>query len=381
MIIQQNRQDKFGFYQVGDYRTYSKLEAIEVSKRLGVPLHWNFNDEVFAKCNWKVEPTESIGDLYRRRAQQIRDQYDYLILWYSGGADSANILNSFVDNDIKLDEVLSFVNYSATKDKEHITNAEVFYVADPTIKKIQEKQPWIKHRIEDVAELMADVYADKSGIDWIYDLNGYITPHSLGKQDLKLKIPEWKNMYEQGKRVCHIFGMEKPIVRQFGNKFSFHFWDRVDNAVTAKAQRMNREWEFNELFYWTPDLPDIVIKQAHIVKKYMQLYPNRLSNEWTDGANFVHKVSPTGKAYMTYDTLHRLIYPKWEPIPYQWKTKSLVYSDKDDWFWKSTDTAEYKQHFEIGLDHLWKITPEELKNNPLDIYKGFKQTISNVYQL
>jgi hypothetical protein len=394
-----NRQDKFGFYQLGKYKTYSRLEAMEFEQRTGKPLHWNFNDEVYGACDWLVEPPVSLEELYRQRAQQIRDQYDYIVLWYSGGADSANILNSFVDNDIKLDEVLSFINYSATKDKEHITNAEIFYVADPTIRKIQERQPWIKHRIEDIADVMEHTYSTKSGIDWIYDLNGFITPHSLGKQELKLRIPEWNNMYASGKKVCHVFGIDKPIVKQVGNQFFCHFWDRVDNAVTPQAQRLNRDWEFNELFYWTPDLPELVIKQAHVIKNYLKTVapedinlvsdvdvdafnsaewgPHNVTAQWTRGMSFV----TANSVHLTYKTIHTLIYPKWEPIPYQMKTRSIVFSDKDDWFWNTSGMETAKRNHLVGLQELWKQTPEMYKVNSKNFDQGFNRILSTVYSL
>lgn len=40
-------KDKFGFYQVGKFKTYSKVEAIELSNATAQPVHWNFNDEEF----------------------------------------------------------------------------------------------------------------------------------------------------------------------------------------------------------------------------------------------------------------------------------------------------------------------------------------------
>jgi hypothetical protein len=80
--------DRLGCYRVGDLKFYSKLEAIETMQQTGIHLHWDFNEAVFGCYNWKQEPVDSLSDLYRRRAQQLRDQYDYIVLCYSGGADS-----------------------------------------------------------------------------------------------------------------------------------------------------------------------------------------------------------------------------------------------------------------------------------------------------
>ena len=91
-----HRQSKFGYYQVGELlTTFSKVEALGWSQRFNQPVQYRFNDLVFDSYNWTVEPAESLVQLYQRRAQQIREKYDYLVLFYSGGADSHNMLQSF----------------------------------------------------------------------------------------------------------------------------------------------------------------------------------------------------------------------------------------------------------------------------------------------
>ena len=66
--------DQFGYYTVGPaFKTYSKLQAIEEMQRTGIHLEWHFNREKYSKYDWTTEPTESLDELYRRRAQQIRD--------------------------------------------------------------------------------------------------------------------------------------------------------------------------------------------------------------------------------------------------------------------------------------------------------------------
>ena len=93
--------------------------------KTGIHPHWDFNESVFSSYDWTVEPNESIADLYRQRAQQLRDKYDYIVLMFSGGADSTTVLRSFLDNDIKLDEAVSYMSYDATGNKDHFFNAEI----------------------------------------------------------------------------------------------------------------------------------------------------------------------------------------------------------------------------------------------------------------
>jgi len=57
--------------------------------------------------DWTKEPKESFKELCRQRAEQIRDTYDYVIVYFSGGSDSTTVMNAFLDNGIKIDEVVT----------------------------------------------------------------------------------------------------------------------------------------------------------------------------------------------------------------------------------------------------------------------------------
>ena len=93
------------FYYDGDKKTYhNRYDLLMKSK------HWMrrfyYYDNEFMKVEWTKEPTEDLWSLYSKRAQQIRDEYEYVILCYSGGVDSTNILEAFYYNNIFIDEIL-----------------------------------------------------------------------------------------------------------------------------------------------------------------------------------------------------------------------------------------------------------------------------------
>ena len=70
------------------------------------PCYLYYYDKEFSQANWNVEPSKSLQELYRERAEWIRNNYEYVILAYSGGADSTNVLESFYYNNIHIDEIL-----------------------------------------------------------------------------------------------------------------------------------------------------------------------------------------------------------------------------------------------------------------------------------
>jgi hypothetical protein len=98
--------DKLGYYTVNDKKFYGKLDAVLYANSAKSDISWNFNKEIFNTVNWTEEPETSLLDFYKARAVQIREEYDYIILMCSGGADSTNMLYSFLKNGIHVDEVI-----------------------------------------------------------------------------------------------------------------------------------------------------------------------------------------------------------------------------------------------------------------------------------
>jgi hypothetical protein len=373
-----SKQDKFGFYQVGDFRTYSKFDASAVAEKTNQVLKWNFNDEVYHSVDWEQEPAESLSELYCKRAQQLREKYDYLVLWFSGGADSTNILDSFLMNNIKLDEVTSYVNYEATGDRFNFLNAEIYNVAVPRIEQAQKLQPWLRHTLVDLSQMTMDHFQKKdTKFDWIYHMNNYFNPNNACKQDIKLKVQHWRDMIDQGKRVCFIHGLDKPRVFNINGKYYYKFHDMVDGVVSAHNQMVDRDWEFDELFYWSPDSPLIPIKQAHVVKKFLK---QATANDLTIDHRNMCFTTFNKKIYsLPMDKLHSLIYPNWYPVLYQFKPRTLIFTARDEWFFKLPDSDPAKYSWKVGLEHLWRTIPNSLKKDHTDIQRGFKHLFTHYY--
>ena len=59
--IEQN--PKLGYYKVGDEVFYSKPAAYLYASKTKQKPSWHFNELVFAKGNWSIEPKASIREL------------------------------------------------------------------------------------------------------------------------------------------------------------------------------------------------------------------------------------------------------------------------------------------------------------------------------
>ena len=375
-------QDKLGVYRVGDFKFYSKLEAIEMHAKTGIHPHWDFNESVFGSYDWTKEPEQSLTDLYAARAQQLRNKYDYIVLMFSGGADSTNVFDTFLSNNIYIDEVASFHNYSVTNNYNSFFGAEVNQVVRPKIKLLKEKYPWIRHRIIDVGELELEYFSTEFSKNWLYELNSILCPSGVARESLALKIKEWRDIIESGKKLCLIYGSDKPRVFHKNGQYVFTFADIIDNTCTVKSMSGLQPYT-DELFYWTPDMPEICIKQAHIVKRYMS-QPN------IENALFI-TTSPTGLAYserngkkywLDIHGIHTLVYPTWDISTFSvGKAGEILVTPRDSWLFELSNEHVIKKHWTIGLEKLLKTLPDYWKNDLSNWTKGVKGCISRDYFL
>ena len=110
------KETSSGYWEAGGHYFFSKVECLRYASAIkDYNVRFHYNDDFYSVLNVRQEPTETLKELYKRRAQQLRDKYDYLILSYSGGSDSFNILNTFLNNNIKLDCVATSYPIQAIK--------------------------------------------------------------------------------------------------------------------------------------------------------------------------------------------------------------------------------------------------------------------------
>ena len=97
---------KNGYYQVGQRVFNHKVYALQEATRTGKDVSWNFNRLTYDSLDWTQTNGRSLQDLYRDRAWQLRQKYKWHCLAWSGGGDSTTVLDSFLLNNIHLDEIV-----------------------------------------------------------------------------------------------------------------------------------------------------------------------------------------------------------------------------------------------------------------------------------
>tara|TARA_R110000868_G_C10955616_1_gene768061 strand:+ start:2293 stop:3456 length:1164 start_codon:yes stop_codon:yes gene_type:complete len=386
MNILGNNKDKFGFYQIGNFKTYSKVESIELHKHTGIHPHWNFNEDVFSKYNWMIEPTETIEELYKKRAQQLRNDYDYIVLFYSGGADSDNVLDTFTKNNIKLDEVASMNYLRADSDPMSMFNAEQTLVAHPKIKSLHQSGITFKHRSIDMSDITVDIIDNSHySTNRAYYHSSHFGTNHLAKSYIRETVSDYKKLIEQGKKVVFLWGSEKPRLYQENGRYCIKFLDLLDSGVSPRTQLLNREEEYDEAFYWSPDSTDIICKQGHILKRFFEQHNIYKQDKYYSETLiklpgiehiFANKNTEDGLSYRSLINL--LIYPGYDPKTFTvGKPTSVIVSKRDTVF---NNDNYYRTQLDKLCSHLGQLNPY-WHNDPSNIHKGLKLCISPAYFL
>lgn len=253
-------------YYTNDGKTFpNRLEALSYASKTGQTAFINYHDELWSKLDWTVEPEGALDFHYKMQAQRIRDEYDYVVLCYSGGFDSTNILETFYFNNIKLDKIVvtgpfKQDSYSGS-DENH--NGEIYENAFPYLTQL---------RLNSIVQVIdyTDLYGDVTqfsayelGGNWVEEIGCRYSPHHFFWRDLdRYVVP---TQY-QDKKTAIIWGTDKPKLH--GNSFQF-----MDNAITSYARfsQNPRHNVTNINFYWDPDYPLILLKQLHTLKRYQNV--------------------------------------------------------------------------------------------------------------
>lgn len=378
-MIKFEQNSKLGFYTVGDKKFYSKPMALMEATQTNQFPHWNFNNETFSVLNWAQDPTLNLRELYRIRAQQLREKYDYIRLEFSGGSDSTTVLYSFVNNGIHIDEVVFRYPKTGEKDvsddpfnyKPENTLSEAKYAAYPILNWLKTASPRTKITLHDYSENMLSEKNDES---WVLHTKDYFQPGHAFKH-AKFGHKEHQHQADSGRSICVLYGVDKPKICIKDKKWYAYFLDITANhSVTDGGDYSNVTTEY---FYWSPDLPELLVKQCHVLKNWFSLEQNKIFQyvcRWPNHS-FVHKNA--------FESIARpLIYPDYDPTTFQTsKPTNSFYNEMDHWFYTNFKHARQYTVWQAGLAHLVNTIDAKYFNYEMGRPVGFVGFLSPFYYL
>lgn len=322
---------QWGHYEVAGQEYFLVREAYEKVNHAS-QIHFNFHDKVFSLFARQGEPKQSLDELYRMRVAQIRNKYDHVVLCYSGGADSHNILKYFEETNTHLDEIVT-IEDSSLRGRDSVISGEVFKVALPETQRFLDRFPLTKHRLLNAKEYQDKIFFEGGfEFDPVYALSYQFKPISLLFQGWwAYFIDDYKKLRDQGKRVGIVWAIDKPRVWWDPQGYSFLFTDFHSMLGHKHLTVKDTFWD-DEPFYWTPELPMLPIKQAYVAARYME-------KTVQDNFNPTHGLDqPTNCAIrsngrlLSYEFINPVVYPYWDPntFTYGKERTSYLVSPRDD---------------------------------------------------
>lgn len=281
-----------------NYKVFrKKIEALQYATANKQIVGFYFHNAVWDNFDKTTLGKNSLTGLYAERARQLRDKYNYLVLHYSGGSDSHNILHTFLSNKIKLDEItvrwpkhwIDGKFYTANREDTSAKNApsEFDYTIKPTLEFLKANHPEIKINIVDFTDNIHSMINASTLENRISIINS--SRCALGSVTMRLDPMIDRNMVSVNtNNVGHIFGIEKPTLFLKENKLYFYFSDVAFDSTSME------EGTNVEPFYWSGDLPQLAMEQIFQVglffknnKQYLHLLnsPGKQVNQVTTEFN------------------------------------------------------------------------------------------------
>lgn len=293
-----------------------------------------YNDDLYNKVNWSVEPSLSADQLYKMRAQEIRDSYERVILCLSGGIDSRNVMETFYHNNVHVDEIISVGAFSQDEyfGSDENNNKEIYVNVKEYLKDLHlpnTKKTFIDYTEHFKNPLFFTIMNEKQEY-WYTDLGCWKSFHNLFWKDLR------KYVINDNKKTCFVMGTGKTCLSfdTIGAFVMFTETDTTDYGFNYQDQNL-----FRENFYWgnTQIAAEIVKKQAYIM---LNAY-NRMDNKNKFMTNYVK----------LYD---KIMYNSCKPLfmPTR-KSSGHLLSIRDEFMKRKTDSDVYK-YYARGLQQMSK---------------------------
>lgn len=366
-----------GIYKSNDKFFHNKIDAIFEANASNKWVEWDYHDNIFNKYDWSIDPPVALEELYKQRALQLRDAYDHLVLFYSGGVDSWYILNTFIKNNIHLDEIYMYGPFKA----EEKMYEELGFDRSPGYytREIKQSLPLLKQLVADknikinVFDWTDHIIKAADDRDWFYTAGVRFDPTCMVRSKFHKIFREHSEMRHKGKKVGFVYGIDKPRLIRDDNSIYFAFLDIMFSTSVLPTNDIKGEfYENDEFFYWTPNMPELPIKMSHVVVAQLKA---------TNQLNLIKHVDNIATFHdeIYYKQVNRAIFPAWNHNIWQVKKPtSAIYNEQSKWFLDSGLEAKLK--WESSIYELERLCGKKWFNDD-SVRNGLRGHLSPKYKI
>lgn len=206
-------------------------------------------DKEFGALDWTKEPELSFSALMEMRAIQLRQKYDKIVLYFSGGTDSTTMYLTFKRLNIHIDEIVVLAT-ERLELGQHKDNVK-----------------WLVENHDDPTTLITTgeyttvpgeyhSYTDDFLTNSNVIVGGSYYGGARGYRKHHIDDAKYANCTSG-----HIFGVEKPLIQCIDGKWYAYHLDKIYAPFLCGTL----EW-----FYVSPDLPYLHVKQCHMLKNNLR---------------------------------------------------------------------------------------------------------------
>jgi hypothetical protein len=263
---------------------------------------------------------------------------------------------SFIRQGIHIDEIVvntmekgwkPYTIIDPTNKSSVNSGAEHYLQTVPRLKEIEKYIPNTKITICDLTDYVSESLLATGDASWVLEKREALNPIGITRFNY-IYFNEVRKRFDKEKRIGIVLGVEKPKSLIHKGQFWIRFNDRAANMVTIIDHVKDYDNSELEYFYWSPDCIPMLIKQGHVIKKWLEVNPEFQKYWDTNRTDF--------KTVRLYHErlLRTVVYPTtWNNNWFQAdKAVKDWYSEFDDWFFKGTVGTDANRIWHDGIDYI-----------------------------
>jgi hypothetical protein len=260
--------DLLPYWTVDSKRYYNQFDVwLAIGSRDISTAQFHLYESSFDSLDWTQEPATSWDDLVLLRCLQVRNKYKHLCLLYSAGRDSHHMLRSFANNKIPLDEIV-VVDHTLSPLKHPEVDSWMIPLAQQYVKNYNPacKITRINVDFHDFESYFTESWSEDPVMS---SMNGQYQPANyswLVTQHLGSRLPSGTGV---------ITGVDKPRLELKDGWIESAFHDTMFSWYASS----NLAFEF---FYISPNLPEMYVKQCHMVINWWEKNMPNIDSETID---------------------------------------------------------------------------------------------------
>lgn len=354
-------QKRFGYYTYKN-KEISRFDLMRLSWKTGAEAVFHPFSIDLDSIDLTIEPPHDLNYYYRKRAEELRQKYDHIILAFSGGTDSEHVFRTFYNNGIRIDEILHYHYDLRYRDRlvgMNIENEKYEHeqLSIPLLKHIKSNLlPDIEITIIDTTRATLKFWKDCDK-DWHEKIptDSFMTvfnPAGIWRADISLLDTKWNSMLEAGKKICLIAAKEKLMIGKDETGYFIQYRDLQNSRwLTPPLHRLGNIIQ-NEMFYMDDTTIEMQLKQAHVLRR-----------ELGDNEDFFDETFKFTRQWE--NTYAKVCYGQRSlPLPYMsMKEKDWVNLLGIDCGYQGAAGSWFMMETKEDWHHTWKRGIEDMKNN------------------